>query len=195
MLDTISALRWIFCFSGVLALLTSISHGNIWGIILYVIAIILAIPGFSNVFRPKRPRRAAIICCLAAFVLMGVAQGVINEHAAGDQVSIVTAADFENQDYISGSDVLIGEPLLGSLDGNTSELPELDNSPDAAVLPEADEMKIHFIDVGQGDATLVQSDGQFMLIDTGDIAAADKLLNYLVKSSAIFLEPSDIMLN
>ena len=39
--------------------------------------------------------------------------------------------------------------------------------------------KIHFIDVGQGDAALVECDGRFMLIDGGDQAAGDKVYTLL----------------
>jgi competence protein ComEC len=43
------------------------------------------------------------------------------------------------------------------------------------------EMKVHFIDVGQGDAILIASDGQYMLIDAGDNNKADEVVNYLKK--------------
>ncbi len=38
---------------------------------------------------------------------------------------------------------------------------------------------IQFIDVGQGDAALVECDGHYMLIDGGDKAAGDKVYNVL----------------
>lgn len=40
-------------------------------------------------------------------------------------------------------------------------------------------MKIHFIDIGQGDATLIQNDGKNYLIDSGRLRSDKKLLNYL----------------
>lgn len=39
--------------------------------------------------------------------------------------------------------------------------------------------KIHFIDVGQGDAVLIEQDGCFALIDAGDRDAEDALVAYL----------------
>lgn len=39
--------------------------------------------------------------------------------------------------------------------------------------------KIHFIDVGQADATLVEQNGKFALIDAGDFTSQIDLLNYL----------------
>lgn len=40
-------------------------------------------------------------------------------------------------------------------------------------------MKVHFIDVGQGSAVLVQSGTHFMLIDGGDREASSKVVSYL----------------
>ncbi|MBR1422465.1 MAG: MBL fold metallo-hydrolase [Ruminococcus sp.] len=39
--------------------------------------------------------------------------------------------------------------------------------------------EVHFIDVGQGDATLVISDGHAMLIDSGDVDRTDKVVWYI----------------
>ncbi len=38
---------------------------------------------------------------------------------------------------------------------------------------------VHFIDVGQGDSTLIQSGGQNMLIDCGEYEYVDKVIDYL----------------
>ena len=39
--------------------------------------------------------------------------------------------------------------------------------------------KVHFIDVGQGDAVLLEQNGAFALIDAGEREAADGLMAYL----------------
>lgn len=41
--------------------------------------------------------------------------------------------------------------------------------------------EVYFIDVGQGDSTLVVSKGEAMLIDSGERDRSDKLINYLKK--------------
>lgn len=41
------------------------------------------------------------------------------------------------------------------------------------------ELKVHYIDVGQGDSILVQKNNENMLIDTGTNASTDKLISYL----------------
>lgn len=43
------------------------------------------------------------------------------------------------------------------------------------------DMEVHFIDVGQGDATLVKADGRYMLIDAGDNSQGTAVQNYLKK--------------
>lgn len=50
--------------------------------------------------------------------------------------------------------------------------------------------EFHFIDVGQGDATLIMIDGKSILIDTGDRASEDreKLTSYLEKMNVTELE-------
>lgn len=50
--------------------------------------------------------------------------------------------------------------------------------------------EFHFIDIGQGDATLIMVDGKNILIDTGDRADEDraKLVNYLKKMNVTELE-------
>lgn len=44
-----------------------------------------------------------------------------------------------------------------------------------------DKMEVHFIDVGQGDATLIKCGGRAMLIDAGDDSKGTAIQNYLQK--------------
>ena len=48
--------------------------------------------------------------------------------------------------------------------------------------------EVHFIDVGQGDATLIKIGGKNILIDTGDRAADDALFDYLNSKSVKEIE-------
>ncbi len=45
----------------------------------------------------------------------------------------------------------------------------------------AEKMEVHFIDVGQADATLIMCDGHAMLIDAGDYSKGTAIQNYLQK--------------
>lgn len=46
---------------------------------------------------------------------------------------------------------------------------------------EEDQMSVHFIDVGQGDSILIESDGHYMLVDAGDNSKETIVINYLKK--------------
>ncbi|MBE6738378.1 MAG: MBL fold metallo-hydrolase [Ruminococcaceae bacterium] len=57
--------------------------------------------------------------------------------------------------------------------------------------PIADEkigLAVHFIDIGQGDSTLLQSKGEFALIDGGEYSERDKLISYLSSQGVDELE-------
>ncbi len=51
--------------------------------------------------------------------------------------------------------------------------------------------KVHFIDVGQGDATLIEQGGEFCLIDAGDSGSGDTVVNYL---TAIGVDELDMII-
>lgn len=44
-------------------------------------------------------------------------------------------------------------------------------------------LEVHFIDVGQGSATLIESEGHYMLVDGGDSKYTSKLISYLQNES------------
>ena len=52
----------------------------------------------------------------------------------------------------------------------------------------ADEMQVHFIDVGQGDSTLITCGGHAMLIDAGDDSKGTAIQNYLQKQKITKLD-------
>lgn len=53
---------------------------------------------------------------------------------------------------------------------------------------EASELKVHFIDVGQADCILVESEGNYMLVDAGNNEDADVITSYLNKQGVESLE-------
>lgn len=98
-----------------------------------------------------------------------------------DQDSVV-GADRDlatNTDTVNGSDV--SAENVSGINADT------DNNPDTASVPETktssalSDLSIHFIDVGQGDATLIVCDGHSMLIDAGDNTKGTTIQLYLSK--------------
>ena len=49
------------------------------------------------------------------------------------------------------------------------------------LVEESGVMEVHFIDVGQGDSTLITCEGHSMLIDTGEATKGTAIQNYLQK--------------
>ena len=52
----------------------------------------------------------------------------------------------------------------------------------------SDAMEVHFLDVGQGDSTLITCGGHAMLIDTGDDSKGTAIQNYLQKQKVSTLD-------
>lgn len=55
------------------------------------------------------------------------------------------------------------------------------HTPSTALAADPDKMEVHFIDVGQGDATLIKCGEHAMLIDAGDDSKGTAVQNYLKK--------------
>lgn len=72
-----------------------------------------------------------------------------------------------SQNVLSGSDEAITDEVISeeALDPTDELLP----------------LEIHYMDVGQGDATLITCNGEAMLIDAGDNSCGTKLQNYIRK--------------
>lgn len=71
--------------------------------------------------------------------------------------------------FISAALLFTGCSLLNSTDNNS----------DTSTTSQG--MKVHYIDVGQGDSILIQADGKNLLIDAGPTDSTKKLLAYLQK--------------
>ena len=59
---------------------------------------------------------------------------------------------------------------------------------DTAIAPEDAGLIVHYIDIGQGDSTLLQSDGKFALIDGGEYNESTNLISYLSSQGVKELE-------
>lgn len=73
----------------------------------------------------------------------------------------------------NSGNALAGQSMAGSEGQQTPG-----SNPDGQTV---EEMEVHFIDVGQGDATLVKCGGQALLIDTGEADKGTAVQNYLKK--------------
>lgn len=87
--------------------------------------------------------------------------------------------DVSNEDSSSISEP---EPLPGSTEATPPETAEI---PEDDVL---EELEVHFLDVGQGDATLIKCGSSAMLIDTSTDDKGTAIQNYLKKQDVSKLE-------
>lgn len=62
-----------------------------------------------------------------------------------------------------------------------NSLPQQTPAPEATAPPENSTFEVHFIDVGQGDCSLILCDGKAMLIDGGEASESSKVYAYLKK--------------
>ena len=76
---------------------------------------------------------------------------------------------------------LAGCSGLPSVPGGSADVVPNPSSAAAAVDTVDAPLEVHFIDVGQGDATLVKADGHYMLIDAGDNSKGSAVQLYLSK--------------
>lgn len=75
--------------------------------------------------------------------------------------------------------LLLALTLLFSLAGC-----ELFTPKEVIIADEDTALRVHFIDVGQGDSTLIESDGEFALIDAGEKDYGNTVLNYIKSRGA-----------
>jgi len=76
---------------------------------------------------------------------------------------------------ILGIIVIAAVALFGWISSQNEEIKLVSEIPEA-------NCRVHYIDVGQGDCELIESNGEFMLIDAGENGNEDAVLNYLRKA-------------
>ena len=76
---------------------------------------------------------------------------------------------------LDNSDMASGEQIQAEDNANEDE-------GDLTILGKDSELKVHFIDVGQADCILIESAGEFMLVDAGNNADGDLVVSYLEKA-------------
>ncbi len=129
---------------------------------------------------------------VAAFVLMLVAFniGIDADETNGEMVVAEGGARekaVEEEAALSDEveDILVADTGMGEEEEIIKETNADESVLEETMAEEAEaqtaDMEVHFIDVGQGDATLVKADGQYMLIDAGDNEKGSAVQLYLQK--------------
>ncbi len=91
------------------------------------------------------------------------------------------AADFNSDGYVNSRDIArLQLVLIGST-------PNVTNTPKPSE-PSNSSFSIHFIDVGQADAALIECDGHYMLIDGGNRGDSSLIYSVLEKEKVAMLD-------
>lgn len=98
-----------------------------------------------------------------------------SEEAGRPADVLLSAEDADSEE--TAAEITVETKIETETEAETEQMP---------LLPS--EMKVHFIDVGQGDATLIQSGDAAMLIDAGDDTKGTLLQNYLQKQGVTKLD-------
>ena len=108
---------------------------------------------------------------VTSFILMFAAVGC----ASTSESSNIQVSEIESEEETS-----VIELLEETTEAIIAETESEEVSTEETIEAVAD-MEVHFIDVGQGDATLVKADDKYMLIDAGDNSKGTAVQNYLKK--------------
>lgn len=104
----------------------------------------------------------------------------------GSQGSYIVDSD-ELQNTENEMEYVPGD-LKGSTEAQTEQSQTGTEENDTENGETAGNLEVHFIDVGQGDATLIKCDGHFMLIDAGNNDKGTLVQNYLQKQGVETLD-------
>ncbi len=75
--------------------------------------------------------------------------------------------------------IVIVVSVVSALSANIDEFTATNDEPQTSESVTEDSFAVHFVDVGQGDCTLVESSGRYLLIDAGENGHETEVLNYL----------------
>ena len=96
--------------------------------------------------------------------------GIVSEEVVQQPQTDITDSEENGQD--------VDEETEQSSPKPSNSLPEQIPEPEAMTPPENSTFEVHFIDVGQGDCSLILCDGKAMLIDVGEASESSKVYSF-----------------
>ena len=109
--------------------------------------------------------------------------GIVSEEVVQQPQTDITDSEENGRD--------VDEEMEQSSSEPSNSLPEQTPAPEATTPIENSTFEVHFIDVGQGDCSLILCDGKAMLIDGGEASESSKVYAYLKKFGVDHLDYAD----
>ncbi|SCX17618.1 Metal binding domain of Ada [Lachnospiraceae bacterium YSD2013] len=165
-----NVIKWAFAASFALMSLVCILMGTKVSALLWLIIAFGVSPLFSELMsrlnihiRLKTYAIGLISCILVATFAIGIEYSESEDETIPKSVETVSV-----EERVIDSDVPAVEEVADEVEKDEILLEE-----------ESLELNVHFIDVGQGDCTLLESKGKYMLIDAGPDNVGTKIQKYL----------------
>ncbi len=143
----------------------------------------------------KLKKRISIPCVIVLFLASFATMPASNEAETGaapmeteTKLPETEAAEIEVEEAETAEAEEITEQTLAAVDRSDTEKDASEDAEEEAEEPEESELTVHFLDIGQGDATLIMCDGEYMLIDAGDNDKGTAVQNYLTKQGVTKLK-------
>lgn len=189
---TFYILRYIFAVVLIIGGLGNLSASVPFGLCVTLAGVSL-FPFIWNLIRKKAaiarwvPLLVPLLFFIAAtpFIPESAAQSrtiAITDEASGTPEAVVT-----DTPEITPVEVPTDTPTPETTPEETAT-PTPTETPTPEPTKEAGEMKVHFLDVGQGLSILVQSDGQTMIYDGGDKSTSSFVVSYLQKQNVTTID-------
>ena len=184
---TFYILRYIFAVVLIIGGLGNLSSSVPFGLCVTLAGVSL-FPFIWNLIR-KKAAIARWVPLLVPFLFFIAATPFTPESAAQsrtiaitDEASDTPEAVVTDTPEITPAEVPTDTPTPETTPEETAT-PTPTETPTPEPTKEAGEMKVHFLDVGQGLSILVQSDGQTMIYDGGDKSTSSFVVSYLQKQN------------
>lgn len=103
-------------------------------------------------------------------------------------ISTLICACADNNVNVSVENIIVGNEEVHIQESDAQEVQPQKEAVQAEVKKKDSELVVHFIDIGQGDATLIICGESAMLIDSGDSGKGTFLQNYLQKQGITKLD-------
>ena len=199
-------LLWVITLFFVLSTISFITTpGALLTSILCIPCALLSCPAIHKIMRDKGklPKKGFLI---ASVIILFFAAAMAQPDTLTSNADTANKTDIEEVNNISNNDADINEPnddiiINDEITDDTVnnkqesaneeisesdkefETEEINSDPDATVIESSDvtDMKVHFLDVGQADAIIIESDGHFMVMDAGENGDGKTVVSYLKK--------------